>query len=162
MSIRKKVLWAAILYQFYLVTRATGVGSEALLGARAIGEGLIPYRDFMLHIGPVPSYLFAFLNQAWQSLVFIVFNLLSALGLYYLSRKELGEDDALKASVIFLFVAPLYGANEMYPEVMLTTFGVWGIYFAGERNYLAAIPFLLLAGFTKQTGFLFSLASLFA
>src|SRR5690349_21203196 len=109
----KKILWCAVAYQLYLVTRATGAGSEAILAGRAITQGQVPYRDFMLHIGPVPCYLFALLlsikPEVWQSLVYIGFNLLTVWALFLLARRYLAVTPSYAVCALFLFVAPLYG-----------------------------------------------------
>lgn len=150
----KKLLVFAVLFQVYLVSRCpSGLSAESLLAARAIVQGQVPYRDFFLHIGPLPAYLFAALFSvplyAWCSLVFIGFNLLTAWGMCLIA----GELPA----AMFLFITPAYGGNEMYAETIMTTFGVWAFYFAGtDRKWLAALM-VILAIATKQTGVIYSL-----
>lgn len=110
----------------------------------------------MLHIGPVPAYVFALLFSipvyAWCSLVFVVFNLLTAWGIRLISGATL-------PALVFLFVSPLFGGSAMYVEVMVTTFGVWGFYFARKKSWWA-VPFLVLAAATKLTGLAFPFAVL--
>ena len=155
----KKLLYLAIAYQLYLVTRATGSGAESLLAARAITDGLVPYRDFMLHVGPLPAYLLAGLMmvpvEAWASLVYIAFNLLSAWGLYKLARMRFDEEVALVVVIGFLVLLPLYGGNENFPEGMLCTFGVWGMYCYEKKRKAWALGLWVLGTLVKQTGVLF-------
>lgn len=160
----KKLLWIAITYQLYLVTRAVGAGSESLLAARAITQGQVPYRDFMIHVGPLMAYLFAGLysipSEVWPSLIFIGFNLLSAWGLYLVARRHLELGPSLAVCALFLFIIPLYGGNEMYPEVLLATCGIWGLYFAERKNWVLMSLMFILGLATKQTGILFPIGVL--
>lgn len=152
------LLLLAVLFQGYMVTRCpSGLGMEAILGAQAWTEGLVPYRDFKMHIGPLASALFALLFSvpplAWCGVVFGMFNLLTAWGIYKLSRSTV-------PAALFLLANCFYDGNAMHVETMMTTFGVWAIYFYEQENPFPMAVMLFLAILTKQTGLTYTLALL--
>lgn len=85
----KWLLAFAIAFQIYMVTRCpAGLGSESILAAQALLHGQLPYRDFKMHVGPLPVLIYAALFSvpplAWCAFVFVAANLTAAWGIYNL------------------------------------------------------------------------------
>lgn len=153
---KKALIVFAVLFQVWMVTRApSGLGMEPLLAAKALLNGQLPYRDFPIHIGPVPVLLFAALFSikplVWCSLVFVGFNLLTAWGIYKLVNSWIPAS-------LFLLVVPWFAGNEMFIETMMVTFGCWAIYFSEIEEWWLMMAMLTLAVLTKQSGGIFVIA----
>lgn len=149
----KILLGLAVIYQIYMMVRCpNGEGYESLLGARALLQGQIPYRDYQMHIGPLPTLLFAGLMAipplAWVSFVFALFNFVTAWGIYRLSRSIL-------ACIIFLFGVTLFQGNAWYVETIMSMFGIWAFVFAMEKKRFPAVAMVLLSVSVKITGLLY-------
>ena len=147
------MLTLAVLFQIFMVTRTpSNLGMEALLAARALHQGLLPYRDFAIHIGPVPVAIFYFLPSSVfiGALVYVGFNLTTAVGLYKISKRTL-------PAILFLIICPFFGGNEMFTESICACFGVWAFYFAQIHERISMWVFLLLAVLTKQTGIFYAI-----
>lgn len=153
----------AVAFQAYMVTRCpSGLGMESLLAAQALQHGLLPYRDFKMHVGPVATGLFGALFAipplAWCGIVFGLFNLATAWGIYKIAPFE--RKSALAAAGLFLLASPFFAGNALQVETMMVTFGVWAYVFTSDgRHWLMAIM-LFLAMATKQTGLVYTLAML--
>lgn len=149
----KWFLVVAVIYQIYMMVRCpNGEGYESLFGARAILQGQLPYRDYQMHIGPLPTLLFAGLMSipplAWVTFVFSIFNFFTAWGIYRLSKSFL-------ACAIFLFSVTFFDGNAWFVETMMSTFGIWAFVFASEGRKPLAILLVFISMSVKITGLLY-------
>jgi hypothetical protein len=161
----KKLLLLAILFTLYQVTRLPhGRGMEPILAAEALDRGLMPYRDFHFHDGPVMPLLFAGLfavpSLVWIALVYCAFNLLTARAIYLLGRlRGASAECCCAAAILFLLVLPWWESNGSV-EVPMTCFGLWAFYLAETQRKGWAVLLVILAALTKQTGLIFGLCLL--
>jgi uncharacterized membrane protein len=154
-----------VLFQMYMITRCpSGLGMESLLAAQAFQRGVLPYRDFQMHVGPVVPLLFSALFAVpplmWCSLVFSLFNLLTAWGIFKLSRRRFDDLASYAAAALFLVAIPLFDGNAWHVETVMATFGVWAFYWAETGRKKLAALMVLLAVLTKQTGIIYALCFL--
>jgi hypothetical protein len=159
------IVLGLVLFQLYMVTRCpSGLGMESLLAGQAFQRGALPYRDFQMHVGPVVPLLFSALFAVpalmWCSMVFSLFNLLTAWGIYKLSRRRFGELASYGAAALFLAAVPLFDGNAWHVETVMTAFGVWAFYWAGTGRKKLAALMVLLAVLTKQTGIFYAICLL--
>lgn len=151
------------LFQGYMITRCpSGLAPESLLAAQGWTHGLLPYRDFQMHVGPLPAGIFYLLFSipplVWCSLVFSCFTLLTALGTYKLACNHVSRFWAALAAGMFLLGNVFLDGNAMEVQTIVTTFGVWAFYFCEEDRPVWMAAMLFLAFATKQTALLYLLA----
>jgi len=136
----------------------TGLSAESLLAGRAIAGEQIPYRDFFLHIGPLPAYLFAGLFKLWPhmnylgcSFVFSIFTWLTAWAIYSIADRHMSKDAALLSVVLFLVANRIFDGTRMFPETIMTCFISLAWLGWDRDDMLLMIASCLLALATKQS-----------
>jgi hypothetical protein len=159
------VILLLVLFQLYMLTRCpAGLSMEALLAAQGFQNGIIPYKDFQLHGGPVPtallSFLFSIPSLVWVSFIFCLFNLWTAYGVYKLSKKRMKGYWVMVPSGLFLLFNAFLEGNALHTETMMLAFGVWGYVFYEKKSYWAMSAMFLLSCLCKQTGIFYLLAVL--
>jgi hypothetical protein len=148
----KKYIGLAILIQLYALTRCpSNLGMEVILAGRAMHQGLVLYRDFPCHYGPVMPCLFWFLQPGLlgAAVVYGLFNLMTAWGIYKISGCEF-------AALLFLLVKPFFFGDAWNVETPMACFGLWAFYFAITEQKMIGAFFVVLAFLTKQTGAIYS------
>lgn len=156
----KKYIVIAVLFQAYMLTRCpANLGMEVILAGRAMHQGLVLYRDFPCHYGPVMPILFWALRPGLlgAAVVYGLFNLLTALGIFYLGRLRLDLTPSAIAALLFLLVKPWFFGDAWNVETPMACFGVWAFYIAKTHRKFPAFLLVLLAFLTKQTGLIYGL-----
>ena len=152
----KKYIAIAVLFQAYMLSRCPDNGSmEVILAGRAMHQGLWLYRDFSCHYGPVMPILFWVLQPGLfgAALVYGLFNLLTAWGIYKISGSEI-------AALLFLLIKPWFFGDAWNVETPMVAMGVWSFYFAATQRKGWAALLVGLAFLVKQPGAIYALCLL--
>lgn len=115
----------ALLLHFYYVFKIYFVGSDDgifLTIASGILNGQIPYKDFIENKPPGIHYLLALFFAVFGKflivgkILLLLFNFGTALVVYLIGRKIIGEEAGLVSSILYLFGLLLYDATLIYTE----------------------------------------------
>jgi hypothetical protein len=167
------VVGAAVLLNIWTMSCVPGAdAAEWLIAARDLAFGKIPYRDYMIHVGPLAIWILGLFFKLLgpkalvASFTFMLFNLGTAWGVYQLSRQTAGPSQSAFAACAYGVTVPFFGGSQMYVEPFVAFFGVWAFVLLNCRaiksnRLIPGAVLLLLSFLTKQTALLLLIAQEF-